>query len=245
MKPITADTRVQTWVLYGPSGAGKTTLAATAPKPAILDTNDGLLSIADRPGFKHVKSAKMQRFRDLEGALNNFRGVGKQDWSKQFSTIIFDHYDDVQAIVMEELGLKRHQKNSSKDKDEAEQKDWGTMATRLKRILRGFKTVPIHKILILGQMEDRETGRMIPSLQGQMKSALPFFVDHTLYLRIDKKGRRWLHFDAGEDFYAKTRAWWLAPEERKLLVPFDDTKFFTTLFAKLARGPKSGTTSER
>lgn len=238
MKPITPESRVQTWIIYGPSGIGKTTLAATAPRPAFLDSNRGLLSIAGRKGLEHVQSEDISKFKDLERAYTNFKGTGKKDWRKLFDTIVFDHFDDIQAIVMEELGHKRKERDERKDLDEAEQKDWGVMATRLKRILRNFKTVPIHKILICGEATDNETGRLRPSLQGQLKTQLPYFADHTMYLRLDKKGRRWLHLDSTDEAYAKTRAHWLPPEYRKMQVPFTDTKFLTKLFATIAAGPK-------
>jgi hypothetical protein len=256
MKPITPESVVQTWVIYGPSGGGKTSLLSTAPRPAILDTNKGVLSIAGRVGLEHVQSEPMNEFRDLERALGNFKGTGKQDWRKKFDTIGFDHFDDIQAIIMEELGRKRAKIAKEKgdtrrqDMDESEQKDWGVMATRLKRILRGFKTVPIHKVLICGQMDDRETGMMVPSLQGQMRAALPYFVDHVLYLRVGKGGVRYLHLDeAPEKWFAKTRAWWLTPEQRKIKVDLNDTKTLTKLFDLIAAGPKGvvkrGTTSAR
>lgn len=256
MKPIRAASVTQTWVIYGVSGGGKTSVAATAPKPAFLDTNFGVLSVAEREGLTHVESEEMKSFKDLERALSNFKGSGKEDWRKKFGSIVFDHFDDIQAIILEELGRARATKAKEQgdarrqDMDEIEQKDWGKMATRLKRILRGFKTVPIHKILICGEADDQETGMKVPSLQGQMKSALPYFVDHVMYLRVAKNGTRYLHLDpVPEKFFAKTRAWWLPAELRKIKVDLNDTRTLTKLFETIAAGPKGavkrGATSAR
>jgi hypothetical protein len=241
VKPITPESRVQTFVIYGPSGGGKTSLSATAPKPAFLDTNKGLLSIAGRPGLEHVQGEDINDVDDLEHAFENFRGTGKRNWKGKFGTVVVDHFDDLQALVMEHLGERRHARNEAKDIDESEQKDWGVMATKLKRILRKYKTLPMHKILICGEKQDNETGRLKPSLQGQMSGQLPYFADHTMYLRMDRKGRRWLHLDSTEEFYAKTRAWWLPEEARKIRVNLNDVTTLTTLFALIAAGPKGAT----
>jgi hypothetical protein len=242
VKPITTSSRIQTFVLYGPSGAGKTSLTATAPRPAFLDTNKGLLSIAGRPGFEHVHAEDINDFTGLERAYDNFTGTGKRDWRKKYDTLVVDHFDDIQAIIMEQLGERRHERDERKDIDESEQKDWGVMATKLKRILRKYKTLPIHKILICGEKDNKEDGRLMPSLQGQLGNSLPYFADHTMYLRIGKNGKRYLHLDSTDDFYAKTRAWWLTPEQRKIQVPFDDTTALTKLFALIAAGPKGQST---
>jgi hypothetical protein len=243
VKTLDPQGRPQTWVIFGPSGGGKSTLSATAPKPAFLDTNDGLLSIAGRPGFEHVKGERITDFDGLERCYDNFTGTGRKNWKGKFGTAIVDHFDDVQAIIMEELGERRKARDDRKDIDESEQKDWGVMATKLKRILRKYKTLPMHKILICGEMESKEDGRMIPSLQGQLQGKLPYFADHIAYLRLGKNGRRFLHLDPSDRFLAKTRAWWLTPEQRKLQIKFDDTTTLTKLFDLIAAGPKGNTTN--
>jgi hypothetical protein len=241
VKKINIISRWPTTVIYGASGVGKTSLAATAPKPAFLDTNKGLLSIAGRPGLEHVQAEDIDDIDALETAYDNFTGTGAKNWKGKFSSVAVDHFDDLQAMIMEYLGERRKLRDDRKDIDESEQKDWGVMATKLKRVLRKYKTLPMHKILILGEMQDNETGRLKPSLQGQMKTALPYFADHTMYLRLDKKGRRWLHLDNTDEFYAKTRAWWLTPEQRKIRIDLKDTKTLTKLFDLIAAGPKGNT----
>lgn len=238
MKPIVPQGRPQTFVIFGPSGGGKSTLAATAPRPAFLDTNDGLLSVAGRPGFEHVRGQRVTEFMGLERAYDNFMNTGRKQWKGKFSTVVVDHFDDIQDIIMEVLGERRTARDDRKDIDESEQKDWGVMATKLKRILRKYKTLPMHKILICGEAESKDDGRLIPSLQGQLRGKLPYFVDHIMYLRVGTKGRRFLHLDPSDTFLAKTRAWWLTPEERKIKINFDDTTALTKLFARIAAGPK-------
>lgn len=238
--PVETLIKYPTVVIYGPSGAGKTSVSASANKPVFLDSNQGLLSIYGRPGLEHVHGVDVTSVTQLDDAYNRCTGTlgKKKDWSKKYGTIVFDHFNDIQAIVMEELGDKRKARDDRKDEDEAEQRDYGIMGNKLRRLIRKFKHVPMVKILICGEKEDRESGRMMPDMIGALKGQLPYFADHTMYLRIGKKGKRYLHLDSTDEFYAKTRAWWFTPEQRKIVVPFDDTKFLTNLFALIAAGPK-------
>lgn len=242
MKRIALAARWSTIVLYGPSGGGKTTLAGTAPKPLFADSNQGVLSIATRPGFERVCSEDVHSIEDLERIYDNCTGTGPKDWSSKFETIVFDHFDDIQDIVLNELGEKRVARERAAgregDPDQIEQREYGVMGNRLRRFIRKFKRVPMHKILICGEKEDRETGRMRPSMVGALAQQLPYFADHTLYLRIGSKNRRFLHLNSTDLFYAKTRAWWIPDEKRKILVPFDDTTFMTDFLARIAAGPR-------
>lgn len=235
LERITADAVRHVTALYGYSGVGKTTLSATAPKPLFLDSNAGTMSVADRvPAGRRVTIHSMD---DLEEAYERLKPGGK--WAKKFKggTVIFDHWDDIQAIVIEQLGEKAALRDDRRDVDELQMKEWGTMGNRLRRYLRKFKRLPYNIILICGEKEDRDTGRMKPSLLGALGSQLPYFVDHTMYLRVGKKGQRFVHLDSTDEFYAKTRARWL--KERKLRFREDDTTFLTDLFERIAAGPKS------
>jgi hypothetical protein len=237
---ITKLVKWQTIVLFGPSGAGKTSLAATAPRPFWLDSNKGLLSVHGRFPDGHLDGMDIGGYDDLEGAFSRLSGTArKRNVDKARDTIVCDHFDDIQDIVMMELGTRRAEKRST-DPDEAEQRDYGVMGGRMRRLLRRMKKLPKHKIIICGEAESKQDGRMTPSLVGALQRQLPYFADHTFYLTIGKKGKRVLHLDASDTFYAKTRAWWLP--KKKYLLDFDDTTFLTRLFAEIAAGPAKNAT---
>lgn len=229
--------RWYTTVIYGPSGGGKTSLAATAPRPYVVDSNKGLLVINQRKGLEHVRGNDFTGMAMLDEVLAHFRGQVKPDFRKLFETCTFDHFDDIQAHILEQLGDAAHKKDDRLDPDVPDQRAWGKMGSQLRRYIRKFKRVPVHKILICAEKEDAE-GRMRPALQGQLGQQLPYFADHIFYLRVGSKGRRFLHLDPTDTFYAKTRAWWLP--ERKIQIDFDNPQTLTDLFALIAAGPKTG-----
>lgn len=248
-QPIHRLAEWRTTVIYGPSGAGKSTLAATAPNPYIVDSNKGLSVLLERPAFAHVRGNDFENMRTLDLVLKHFRGQIKPDFSRLFRACIFDHFDDIQTHILEQLGLKGAKRDSRRDPDLLEQRDWGKMANQLRRYIRVFKTVPVHKVLICSEREDNE-GLLRPGLQGQLKDQLPYFADDVLYL--DRKHRLW--FDSTDTFYAKTRAWWLKPGgmihktkkgQRFMRVEWENTKSLGLLYERIVATQKRHTPKEK
>jgi hypothetical protein len=230
-----------TMALYADSGVGKSTLAATAPRPMILDSNYGLLSIDGRPGFEHVRRTPISSLRQLDRAYDNFTGTGTKDWSR-YKTAVFDHFDDIQGQVLDDLSKQTEERDPRRAGGEISQRDWGIMGNKMRRLLRQYKALPMHKILILSVGVDKETEKLVPQLQGGLRNQLPYYCDFIAYLRIGKGGKRYLHLDGTDRFLAKCRPWWWS--ERKMEIPFDDTKFLTTFFERVAAGaPKNSSTT--
>lgn len=244
-KRIVARLVWQRWAIYGPSGVGKTTLASTAPKPYFADSNSGLLSVASRPGFEHLRYTEIRRMRDLERLADKAAGRRDKKWASRYSSLAYDHFDDIQGIVMDEIGERAKEKDDRRDVDDWQQRDYLLMYNRMNRHLRTMKRIPMHKILVCGEAEDYDTGRVRPSLVGQMKTKLSYALDVVAYLRLGKKGTRWLHLDPTDEFYAKTRAWWLAPEWRKVQVKHDDTTLLTRIMEEIAKGPQASRSAKK
>lgn len=244
MKPKPkAFRRWRTILLHSASGAGKTTVAATGPKPMILDSNFGLSSIEGRPGFEHVRDVPIGTLGSLDRAYDNLTGTGKRDWRPpKFQTIVLDHLDDIQGLVLDDLTAKVAARDERRMVDDPGQKEYGVMGNRLRRYIRQLKRLPAHKILICSTRPDPDTGQLRPNLVGALRDQLGYFCDEIAFLRIRKDGTRMMHFEPSEKWVAKTRAWWLP--RRRFVVKLDDTQFFTRLFRTIAAGP-AGATPER
>lgn len=242
-KPVTGGRRSLNVILYSESGAGKTSLAATAPKPVFADSNKGLLSIVGRPGLEHVQAVDVNNIEDLNAIYDNCTQTGDENWARKFRTLVFDHFDDIQGIVLDKIVEAAMEKDDRRD-DSVEKREWGIMGNKLRRYVRKFKSVPMHKIYICGAKDDYEEGGLKPSLQGQLSTQMPYLVDHVMYLRIGKGGQRYLHLDPKPDhWFAKTRSHWLTPAERKIKIDFDDPQQLTKIFALLAASTKPSSNS--
>lgn len=222
--------------IFGMAGAGKTSLAATAGRLLIADSNEGTMAIDHVPEFAHVRRVRVKSMADLDGVYDNMTGTGHKNWSKKFDVISLDHFDDIQSIILDKLAERAS--DTREEPDQIEQREYGIMANKLRRYLRKMKAIPKVKILIMGERLNEHEGWMYPSLIGQMRDQLPYFLDHCIYLRVNDKGVRYAHLNpkAGE-FYAKTRARWLTSEERKIRFDLDNYTLLADLIEKIRRGP--------
>lgn len=222
--------------IFGMSGAGKTSLSATADRPLFADSNEGTMAIDHVPEFAHIKRVRVKAMPDLDKIYDNLTGTGSNNWKKKFGTVVLDHFDDIQSIILDKMAEKAS--DTREEPDQIELREYGIMANKLRRYLRKMKSIPVTKILIMGEKMNNDEGWMYPSLIGQMKDQLPYFLDHCIYLRVNDKGVRYLHLNpkAGE-FYAKTRARWFTPEERKIRYDLDNYTLMTDLIEKIRQGP--------
>ncbi|MGI9304936.1 MAG: ATP-binding protein [Gammaproteobacteria bacterium] len=56
-------------VIYGPHGVGKTTLAASADKPLVLELEEGLDALEDLHGTPKIRHEKLQSFEDIMAVI--------------------------------------------------------------------------------------------------------------------------------------------------------------------------------
>ena len=222
--------------IFGMSGAGKTSLAATSDRPLFADSNEGTMAIDHVPELAHVKRVRVRSMVDLDRIYDNMTGTGQKNWRKKFGAVVLDHFDDIQSIILDKLAERAS--DTREEPDQIEQREYGIMANKLRRYLRKMKAIPTVKILIMGERLNEHEGWMYPSLIGQMRDQLPYFLDHCIYLRVNDKGVRYLHLNPKPgEFYAKTRARWLPPEERKIRFEIDNYTLLADFIEKIRRGP--------
>jgi hypothetical protein len=222
--------------IFGMSGVGKTSLAATAHRPLFADSNEGTMAIDHVPELAHVKRVRVRSMIDLDKIYDNMTGTGHKNWRKKFGAVVLDHFDDIQSIILDKLAERAS--DTREEPDQIEQREYGIMANKLRRYLRKMKAIPTVKILIMGERLNEHEGWMYPSLIGQMRDQLPYFLDHCIYVRVNDKGVRYLHLNSKPgSYYAKTRARWLSPEERKIRFDLDNYTLLADLIDKIRRGP--------
>jgi len=129
------DGEGRSFVFYGRSGTGKTTVAASFPKPMLyLDVTDrGAKSIRD---VKGIKKLKISEFEELEDAYW---------WLKEnpdrYKTIVVDTLSQLQRIVVQDIGAKKSKGGGRKAGDwgTLTKRDWGDIAALLKEWITNYR----------------------------------------------------------------------------------------------------------
>lgn len=82
-------------VIYGPEGIGKSTLAATAPKPLFLDTERG-------SGHLDVQRVSINSFADLKDALETVVGLVKTK-AFEYKSLVLDTADNLWRLCADHV----------------------------------------------------------------------------------------------------------------------------------------------
>ncbi len=177
-------------LIYGAPGSGKTTFAATADKPLIIDLEKGVLSIADFDvdivQCENLKEAKEA----IEYALDN-----------DYKTVVIDSLTRYSELLLEDILNERK-------REKAQIQDWGDVVSRIKKLIWELQNRNINTIFICLETESSDEENIIrrPNLPGQLKQAIPAIVDIVGYLQVKANGERVLCVNPTSKYYAKDRS---------------------------------------
>lgn len=103
---------IPAWIklcLYGPQGAGKTALAATAPKPAWIDFERSSETLRSMPvQFHSIPILKPDSMDDVFEAVKDFP-------NSPYETLVLDTGTNMQFFQLREEMVKAKKKNASRD----------------------------------------------------------------------------------------------------------------------------------
>ena len=161
-------------VVYGVSGAGKTSLIPTLPNPLVISAESGLLSIkdADLPYIEVL---------DYASLIEAYRFVSESQEAKGFSSIAIDSISEIAEVVLV------HEKRINKDGRAA----YGEMQVQVMDIMRSFRDLRGKHVYFSAKCEKQqdENGRMLysPSMPGnKLAQQIPYLVDEVFALRVEK-----------------------------------------------------------
>ena len=192
-------------LVYGQSGAGKTTLIKTLPKPIVLSAEGGLLSLQDAD-LPFIEISDMETLREA------YIWLTQSDEAKGFESVALDSISEIAEVVL------NAEKKATKDPRQA----YGAMQEQMTDIIRSFRDLPGRHVYMSAKLEKTqdEMGRVLyaPSMPGNKTGqALPYFFDEVLALRVEKDGegvtQRALMCDSDGLWLAKDRSGKLGPWE--------------------------------
>ena len=136
-------------VVYGRSGTGKTTLAATAPGPILLiDVKDeGTDSIADADNVEVYQAESLADVEDVYWHLTKN--------PKQFKTIVIDTCTQLQSMAVSEVMKKNKRKGEPGAWGSMRKQDWGDVSAILKEQLLNFRDLTSRGMNVIFIAQDR------------------------------------------------------------------------------------------
>lgn len=151
VRPVSEQRDHRSFVLYGRSATGKTTLASTWPKPILfLDVKDeGTDSISD---VKQVDVRDVKSFEDFELTY---------EWiirhPEDYATIVIDTISQLQQMVVSEIGGKSKMKGdrAAGDWGSMSKRDWGDVAALMKEWILNYRDLSHLGINIVFIAQDR------------------------------------------------------------------------------------------
>lgn len=186
--------------VYGPAGAGKTSLCATtgSPNTLIISAEAGLLSLRDHD----IPYLEVTSMGELIEAYNFVTGPD----ADQFDWICLDSVSEIAEVVLAD------EKARSKDPRHA----YGAMMDQMGAIIRNFRDLKGKNVYFSVKQErikDEQTGAMLygPSMPGtKLGQSLPYFFDEVFALRVERDNdgniSRWLQTAIDPQYYCKDRS---------------------------------------
>lgn len=195
-------------LVHGQSGAGKTTLIKTLPRPVIFSAESGLLSLAgEEVPFVEIKS--------MADLMEAYAWATGSDEAKGFDSFALDSISEIGEVCLSSA------KKTAKDPRQA----YGELADQMGEIIRAFRDIPEKNVYFSAKTEKStdEAGRILwaPSMPGnKVGQSLPYYFDLVLALRVEKdaegKPVRALMTDSDGLWTAKDRSgkldFWEAPD---------------------------------
>lgn len=198
-------------LIYGESGAGKTTLAGSADqvpemrKVLFLDVEGGTLSLRSR--YPNVDSVRIKTWGDMQNVYNelylNNHG---------YNTVVLDSLTEVQKMSMDTIMRKLVEQHEDRDADVPGIREWNINIEQTRKFVRLFRDLPVNTIFTALAKADKNqrTGvtRTKPYLSGKVADEVAGFLDIVAYLytkEVEGTQKRMLLCGATQDNVAKDR----------------------------------------
>jgi hypothetical protein len=154
-------------LIHGDTGAGKTRIGCTAPKPVILLTeSNGLMTVQEaNPDAIVVECENLDDARAFiiaaaDGTLAEETGC---------ETIVFDSLTELQRMIHDEIMSRKEGKPGVEPRMEI--RDWGTLADTMRKMVRQIRNLPFNVVAIAltNHEVDESTGTRysLPAFQGR------------------------------------------------------------------------------
>jgi hypothetical protein len=184
-------------LIFGPSGAGKTSIAKTIANPKdilVISAESGLLSLAgsgidyiditvddskkDMPPTPLQPSERITKLKEVYDYLAK---------GTNYKWVMLDSLTELSQIIVTAL-----------QKEFPDRKDslvlWSENAKRMRAIIKNFRDLPKYNVVMTSLIDidkDENNKRFtVPDVAGSLKREVQAFFDEVFYLHVDENGAR-------------------------------------------------------
>jgi phage nucleotide-binding protein len=207
-KPVRSASQVErrfTCLLYGASGVGKTTLAASSSEVSsmspvlFLDIEDGQEAVKD---LYHVDSVRTTNIHELQKIYEELRRG-----STGYNTVVVDNVTELQQHGMADI------MDETDEWVDPEVPGWPTYqrsTEQMRRFVRGFRDLQMNVIftahVTTEENERTKKERYRPYLTKKVSEQIPGFVNQVLYMFVQGKEDRIVQTVTTDSVVAKDRS---------------------------------------
>lgn len=173
---IVDEQEPQSALFYGRAGTGKTTLAATYPKPLlVLDIRErGTRSIIGVSGVKRIRVTEWEQLEEIYWALKD------DDNEKRYKTVVLDQLTAMQSLGMQHIREVAH----VKDGDAFSQRNWGRLSGLMQQWIEAFRDLTDEGYNVIFNAHERvrepqeeDDDRIAPSVGSNLMGSVSSFVN--------------------------------------------------------------------
>jgi hypothetical protein len=163
----------QSALFYGRAGTGKTTLAATYPKPMLLlDIRErGTRSIIGVPGVKRIRVTEWEQLEEVYWALQE---------GSAYKTVCLDQLTAMQSLGMDHIREIAHVKEG----DAFSQRNWGRLSGLMQQWIEAYRNLTDQGYNVIFNAHERvrepqeeDDDRIAPSVGSNLMGSVSSFVN--------------------------------------------------------------------
>ena len=212
-------------LVYGNSGTGKTVLAATMPRPLLINAESGALSLKQQnlerlfgignPSICY--NIPILTIGNVDDLTDVYRWCFASKESQQFESIAIDSISEIAEVVL----------NNAKKQVKDPRQAYSELIEKMETLIRAFRDIPGKNVYMAAKCEpvkDELTGivKSGPSMPGsKLSTKMPYFFDEVFRLGVNKTPQgqlyRFLQTQPDLQFEAKDRSGALASIEPPFL----------------------------